>query len=340
MLSEKFAMKPGTGRRLLESERGLRLRRKGLAFLFSAFRFILIAGICFTILFPLLFSLITSIKTASDIYNPTSVWFPRNTHFRDIINNYRDAITVTWYWESLLNTVIYTLITVVTQIAASCFIGYGLARFKFPGCNLLFALVVFTIIVPPFTTLVPTYLNFQNFDVFGILKLTGLGPVNLNDNYIQFVLTCITGFGFRGGLHIFIMRQFFKGVPRELSEAAGIDGCGMMRTFFQVMLPSATGAIITVTIFAIVWQWTDNINTSIFMSSGRFLMKSLQGAASQYGTIMAGSGAMMFPTSRSASEVSLIVQATVVLVIIPMIILYLALQRYFVESIEATGLVE
>ena len=305
----------------------------------SLVRTVLIVGICFTILFPIIFMILSSFKTASDIYDETVVWIPRSFSFSSVASNYSDAMLLLDYWVALLGSLKYVGITTLLQVASSCFIGYGFARFKFIGNRVLFMFVILTIIMPQFTTLVPTFLNFQSFDPFGILKLFGLKPLNFSNTYWPFVLTCLTGFGFRSGLFIFIMKQFFESIPKELPEAASIDGSGTMRTFFRIMLPSATGAIITVMLFAIVWQWTDVQNTTIFLSEEAVLMKALQGIPGKFLELIS-TGKSFFPSNRVGADMTIIVQTGVLVVIAPVLIMYVALQKYFAESIDKTGLVE
>jgi len=301
-------------------------------------RFSLILGICFVILFPIFFMFSAMTKTAADIYDDTVVWVPKNFSFQDVINNVQDALRMLNYWQSLLGTVVYVAVTTSLQVIASCVIGYGLARFKFKGNGLVFALVVVTIVVPPFTTLVPTYLGFQQFDPFGLLRLLRITPPNLLETYWPFILTCITGFGFRGGLFIFIMKQFFEGMPRELEEAAGIDGSGVFGTFVRIMMPSALGSIVTVTLFSVVWQWTDTINTTVYLSGQDTVMKSLQGFIPKFTNAIAAS--KEFNITRTGADMTILVQTAVLLTIIPLMIMYVVLQRYFVESIDKTGIVE
>ena len=315
------------------------LKKKSAAVLISLFQYILIVGICFTIVFPMLFMIISSLKSASDIYNETVVWIPRSMTWNSVKSNYSDAMLLLNYWKSFLGSLKYVGITTVLQVASSCFIGYGFARFKFFGHRLLFSLVIFTIVIPPFTTLIPTFLNYKVFNPLGIFTLLRLKPPNLLETYWPFVLTCLTGFGFRSGLYIFIMKQFFEGTPRELSEAAAIDGCGTFGIFFKIMVPSATGAILTVILFSIVWQWTDVLNTTVFMSGESVLMKSLLALPGNFNNLIS-TGKVFFPNNRIGVDGTILTQTAVLLVLSPILLLYAVLQKYFVESIDKTGLVE
>ena len=157
-------------------------------------------------------------------------------------------------------------------------VGYGLARFRFPGSGLIFAMAIFTLIVPPQLVVVPMYLNFRFFNLAGLL---GENTFNLIGTYWPFILMSLTATGFRNGLYIFIMRQFFRGLPRELEEAAYIDGAGMFRTFFRVMLPGSVPGLIVAFLFSFVWQWNDYLYVTTLMANQTFLPQALEGAASR-----------------------------------------------------------
>ena len=152
----------------------------------------------------------------------------------------------------------------VLQLASTTLVGYGLARFEFRGKKLIMAAAIFTLIVPPQMMMVPLYLNWRFFDFFGLLKGGGL---NLMGSYWPFLLTALTGTGLRNGLYILVMRQFFAGMPRNLEEAAYVDGAGPLTTFFRVMLPGAVPAMVIVFLFGFVWQWNDSFLTTLYLDS-------------------------------------------------------------------------
>jgi multiple sugar transport system permease protein len=144
-----------------------------------------------------------------------------------------------------------------------------------------------------------------------------------------FLLTA-TGVGLRSGLYIFIFRQFFRGLPKEIEEAALIDGAGQLRTFMTVMMPNAVPAIITVAMFAIVWQYNDTSYTSLFMAT----ISSLATRLTSLGMVYTSREEV-----RDPNLVQLVVNAGIILVIAPILTIYVAMQRYFMEGIERSGIV-
>ena len=125
----------------------------------------------------------------------------------------------------------------------------------------MFGLVIFTLVVPPQIIILPLYLNLRFFTVWGLIPEPG---IDLLGSYWPFILMGISGTGFNNGLFIFIMRQFFKGMPRELEEAAYIDGANPLQTFLRVMLPGAKPALVIVFLFATVWMYNDYFFTLCF----------------------------------------------------------------------------
>jgi len=206
-------------------------------------------------------------------------------------------------------------------------VGYGLARFKFPGNSLVFGLAIFTLIVPPQMISIPLYLNFRFFNFFGLSET----PINLLNTYWPFALTSMTANGFRNGLHIFIMRQFFKGMPGDLEEAAYVDGAGPFRTFFSVMLPSAIPAMVIVFLFSFVWQWNDYFLTMTFLRNSETLPIALQALPERY---------FASADSNDVTQYSTILNnAGSLMLMAPLILLYAVAQRFFLESVSRTGIV-
>ena len=143
---------------------------KGKSWLWSFVRFVLIAGLSFVILYPILLKISTAIKDKVDLYSPIVIWIP--LHFS--LNNFRQAISIMDYWHTLLNTFALSSMTTLLTAVSCALAGYGFARLKFKGSNILFGGVVLTILVPPTTVLIPLYLNLKDFTLMGIIPfLTG-----------------------------------------------------------------------------------------------------------------------------------------------------------------------
>jgi multiple sugar transport system permease protein len=209
-------------------------------------------------------------------------------------------------------------------------VGYGFARFRFPGRGIWFALVVVSIVIPPQTITVPMYMQFRYFDMFGLFKLFGVESVSLIDSFYPMTMMTLLGMGIKSGLYIFIFRQFFRGLPKEIEEAALIDGAGVLRTYLRVMLPNAVPAIVTVLLFSFVWQYNDTFFANTFMSRLNLIAVKL---ATVGGTFAGLEGI------RDANHIRLVTNAAIVLGIAPIVTVYLLLQRYFMEGIERSGIV-
>ncbi|MFY9568374.1 MAG: carbohydrate ABC transporter permease, partial [Acetivibrionales bacterium] len=244
----------------------------------SIVRGVIIAGICFLILYPTLVKLSVSFMPEQDIYDVTVRYVPKSP----TLENYKTVLSAMRYNKAFWNTFKLSTLTSVMQLISCTVIGYGFARFRFKGRGVLFALVILTMIVPPQTLMIPLFLHFRYFDVLGIISaITGQKGINLLESYWPFVLMSLTGMGLKNGLYIYIMRQFFRGMPKELEEAAYVDGAGMLRTFGQIMLPSAVPAMVTVFLFSFVWQWTDTFYSSLFLMRTDVLAKTAANVSNQ-----------------------------------------------------------
>lgn len=295
----------------------------------SVLRSLFIIGISYVILYPLLVKIANSFKPVQELYDQTVKWIPRNITFE----HYSKVWKHMSYPKTFFNTFLLTLMVSLFQLASCVSVGYGLARFNFRAKNIIFALVIFTLVVPPQMILIPMYLNFRYLRLWGLL---GAG-VNLIGTYWPFILTSLTGIGLKNGLFIYIMRQFFKGMPRDLEEAAYIDGAGLFKAFFHVMLPSAVPGMIIVFLFSFVWQWNDYEFITLFMGGGDFLPQALDGVAYKVLIETIGGGAASELLGSQYS--SLINNTGMIMVILPLLLLYTFMQKYFIESVERSGLI-
>ena len=300
----------------------------------SIVRGVIIAGICFLILYPTLVKLSVSFMPEQDIYDVTVRYVPKSP----TLENYKTVLSAMRYNKAFWNTFKLSTLTSVMQLISCTVIGYGFARFRFKGRGVLFALVILTMIVPPQTLMIPLFLHFRYFDVLGIISaITGQKGINLLESYWPFVLMSLTGMGLKNGLYIYIMRQFFRGMPKELEEAAYVDGAGMLRTFGQIMLPSAVPAMVTVFLFSFVWQWTDTFYSSLFLMRTDVLAKTAANVSNQIMKDLSADIGVDIYLSPAIS--SMYTNTGSLLVVLPLLILYLFAQKRFVESIERTGIV-
>ncbi|MCR8659635.1 carbohydrate ABC transporter permease [Paenibacillus endoradicis] len=318
--------------------RNQRLLQKVFDLLYVAFRTLLITGISFIIIYPILQKIAVAFKDKVDIYNPTIYMVPVNFTWENITL----AMGILDYFPMLGKTLVFVIITTLCTVASCALAGYGFARFNFPGNGILFGLVIVTILVPTTTLMLPYYLHFKNFDIFGIVELfSGKPGINLLNSYWPSVITSATAIGLKAGLFIYIFRQFFKGLPKEIEEASLIDGAGGIQTFFQIMLPNAIPPIITVVLFCFVWQYNDTFYTTLFMNGMELMslkVATLPSQANQFIPVLMGYS----PSSNFKADqnhVAMIIDTGILLAILPLLALYLVVQRYFVESIERSGIV-
>jgi len=306
--------------------------------MYSIFRALLVIGISFIIIYPILQKISVAFKDKSDIYNPTIYMIPTTFTWENISL----AMGILDYYPMLGKTLLFVIVVTLLTTASCALAGYGFARFNFPGNQLLFSFVLMTILVPSTTLMLPYYLHFKNFDFFGLISLfTGKPGVNLINTYWPSIITSATAIGLKAGLFIYIFRQFFKGMPKEIEEASLIDGAGGIQTFFRIMLPNAVPPIITVVLFCFVWQYNDTFYTTLFMNGMELMslkVSTLSSQANQFIPVLMGyshsSGFKADP-----NHVAMVVDTGILLAIAPLILMYIVVQRYFVESIERTGIV-
>lgn len=296
-------------------------------FFFTLFKWVIIIGISYVIIGPVITIISKTFKSIQDVYNPLVYLIPIKPTFANLLK----AMEKMDYVKTLISTFGFVLILMVIQTFICSLVGYGFARFKFPGKELWFLGVILTIIIPTHTIMVPLYAQFRNFDVFGIIKLlTGKEGISLINTKAPLILMTLTGMGLRSGLYIYIFRQFFRGLPKEIEEAARIDGASIFRTFFTVMLPNAVPSIVTVLLFSLVWQYNDTFFSALFMPNSPLISLKI--------TTMAGELALV-DQIFDPRHVELIINGAVFLTIAPIVIIYLFLQRYFMEGIERSGIV-
>ena len=293
------------------------------------FRFLILFGLGFVILYPLLYMLSTSIRPQLEMTDPSVMWIPKNV----IFTNFIDVWQAIKFPEVLLRTILINVLCSVLQVITCGITGYGFARFKFKGKGLMFAIVIFQIIVPVQVVLIPLYMQFRLFDVFGIIKLITGNPLNLVQTPAALYMQAFFCNGIRAGVFILLFRQFFRGLPKELEDAAYLDGCGPVKTFVKVMIPNAKTSFLTVFIFSIVWYWNDSYVTSMFFNDPYTIAMEIDGIATKMMLYFTGE------TNGMASDYLVWIEAGCLLSLLPILIMYCFLQKQFVEGVERSGLV-
>jgi multiple sugar transport system permease protein len=186
---------------------------------FNVVKYIFLIGISFIVLYPLILQLAVAFRMPTDVSNPEVMWIPE--HFS--IENFKIAMKALNYWEALGTTFFNSLVVSLLQVAATACAGYAFARLKFRGRKVLFFLSLFTIIVPQTMVSLPMYINFAKAGLLG-------------KKYVLFLMSGL-GMGIKSGIFIYLFRQSFKGLPKELEEAAYMDGCNVFQVFIKVMFP-------------------------------------------------------------------------------------------------------
>lgn len=297
----------------------------------TLFKTLFIIGLSYLFLFPVFYMFSVSLQDPTAASDPTVVWIPKEISLESISS----VIKIMEYYSSASLTLVISIVSTLGSLLSCSLVAYGLARFKFFGNKIIMALVVLTIVVPPQTTLISSYLNFRFFDFLGITKLIGVSEINLLNTPWTMILPSFFASGLRAGLFIFIFRQFFTGLPKELEEAASIDGCGTLRTFFSIIMPLAKPAFITVLLFSFVWHWNDFYTSSMyFMEGTRPLTPTLNGLSAILNqTIIQGSA------SVSHFQIRTYMAAGALLTVLPPLILYIFTQKYFTEGATRSGIV-
>ena len=307
--------------------------KKGADVIFALFRYMILLTVGYIVLYPLLSMIVTSIQSLDSMRESIRMWIPTEFEIKD---NYSLAISVMQYGKSLGVTLLYMMVPAVLQIATCAIAAYGFARFDFKGKGILTALLFITILVPDIMIVIPRMVSYTRLDFLGILglvdKLTG---VDIRPNIINTVwsmyLPALFGAGVRSGILIYIYIQFFKGLPKELEEAAWVDGANPFRAFISIAIPSSGVVILTVAVFSLIWHWNEIVNSSMFLSGKMPLSVQIKYFSKNMGAILTDHGNRDYNTTA-------IKNAACVLFITPMLIFYMIVQRWFIESIDRVGI--
>ena len=292
--------------------------KQGFLKVFCIYALLICIG--FIYLNPILQMLSKSFMNLDDLLDSSINWIPS----KFILSNYAQAAKSMDFWASLGKSIILAGVPTLCNLISCAIIGYGLARFEFPFKKVVLAVIVFTFILPSQVTMIPTYALYSQIGILGTI--------------LPFVVPPLLGMGINAPIFILIFWQFFRQVPKVLIEAAQIDGAGYFKSFFRISLPSATPAFITVGLFSFVWYWNESYLTEMYVSgvmtkSGwTSLVIQLDNFASNYNTYAttAASGATSINEAINMSGT--------MLSILPLLLMYFVLQRYFVESIDKTGI--
>ncbi len=287
---------------------------------------ILMFGLCFMILQPLINKLSVSFMAEKDLYDSTIVALPKNF----TLDNYKMALRAMDYFKSFINTFIIAVSVAILQVVSCLLVGYGFARFEFPLKKFWFAMVILMIVIPQQTYSSALQLNFRYFDIFGIFTAIFGEPLNLTGTVAPILLLAGSCTGLKCGLYIYLFRQYFRNIPKDIEEAAYVDGCGTIRTLFSIMLPDAMPIASSCFLFSFVWQWTDNYFSTLLLKSANLLPAQLAAVGTRLQSFLDTRPALTYTNCISATGT--------ILLLVPVIIVYLIAQKRFVESLSASAI--
>lgn len=308
---------------------------KSSRIIWSICRFFLIFGLSFVIVYPLMQTISKTFMPLSQYTDLSVVWIPKSF----TLENIKNAIPVLNYWTALKDTTILCITNAVLQIVICAITGYGFARFRFRFREPLFLLVILSIIIPTQMIFLANYIQYRFFDFFGISRVLGWltgktytdFTINLINNRFSFWIPSAFGIGIRSGLFIYIFRQAFRNIPKELEEAAQIDGCGNWRIFTRVMVPNVRTSMATVFLFSIVWHWNEyTLTRTFFPQKYKPLAVALKTGIEAAQASLDTRGNLVYQMGLS--------YASALLFLIPPIILYIFTQKLFVEGVETSGI--
>jgi multiple sugar transport system permease protein len=264
-------------------------------------------------LLPFVWMLSTSVKPADQLFSVPPTWIPRTF----VWDNYVKAMGAGNFGRYAINSLILAVTNMLTNVALSALAGYAFARLVFPGRNVLFVLVLATLMVPYQVTIIPQFVIIRHIPFFGGNDALGNGGIGWINSYWGLIVP-----GAVGAFGIFMLRQFFETLPRELEDAARIDGAGEFRIFWQIMLPLATPALATLAIFSFQAGWN------------AFLWPLLITTTDDMRTIQLGLTVFVQQYSTQWDQL----MAATVVATIPIIAVFAAGQRLLVKGIAFTGL--
>lgn len=261
---------------------------------------LLIAGGAFCML-PLIWLVRSSLMDMGQIFVMPPIWIPSPAHF----SNYREALTILPFARYFANTVIIVVLTVLGTVLSSAICAYSFSRMRWRGRDLIFALILSSMMLPYAVTLIPTFVMWSN--------------LALTNTFAPLIVPAWFG---GGAFNIFLLRQFFLGIPRELDEAAFLDGANHWQIFTQIIVPLTRPALIVVGLFTFLGAWNDFLGPLVYLNS-----------ESKYTLAL---GLQQFKGLYSAEWHLMMAAATVVL--LPAIIVFFVGQKYFIEGIALTGI--
>ena len=278
----------------------------------SLFRYLFLLLVGYVILYPLIFMVSNAIKSDADFLNVARIWIPKYWN----LDKFKEVWEITNFNTALIQTLSVQIVSAFIEVVMCSFAGYGLARYNFKLKKIESILLILLLLVPVQMYSLSLSVTYRELGIF--------------DTPFVSYLPSLFGVGVRGGMIIFVYRQFYEGLPKELEEAAFVDGAGPLKTYFKIALPSSGVVILTVSVLSFIWHWNENYIADLCMMSDNRPLASVM-ASLPYHLKMLGT----FPERPDyAAYVSV---ACILFIVIPMV-LYMIFQRKFVRSIDRVGI--
>lgn len=291
------------------------LKKRVAMGVYSIIRFIIIFGLGFIIMKPIISKILLSFMSPEDLLDNTVSQVPKNWS----LHYWKFAVKGLHLSESLVNSFLLSFSIAIIQVAVCTLIGYGIGRIKFKGAKIAFIFVILIMMVPTQTINIAQYLTFVYFKV-------GPMTLNLSDSFWPLYILAFTGLGIKEGLYIYLLKEQFAAMPKDLEEAAYIDGAGIFTTFFRVMVPNALTTMMTVFLFSFCWQWTDTTYSGLYFTNLRVLANSIADVQIKSGLSWDSAGTLI---ARNAASL---------VIMLPLVVLFVFCQRFFVQSVSRSGL--
>ncbi|MBQ9209712.1 MAG: carbohydrate ABC transporter permease [Oscillospiraceae bacterium] len=293
-------------------------------------RGLLVFGLCFVIIYPLLYMITTAFRPRSEMNDPTIIWISHHL----TTSNIKDAIKTMDFWNTLGNTLFINIGCSILQVITCALTGYGFGRFNFKGKSIFFFVVILMILMPSQIILIPQYMFFRYFNPLWVYHAITGNYINLINSPLTMYLPALTANGIRAGLFIFLFRQAFRGLPKELEDAAYLDGCSPLKTFVSIMVPNAGSTFLTVFLLSVVWYWNDYYVSTSFFTNNSTIALQLKNLDASLTRIIFNNGNIKI----NARELIVWMEAGCLISITPILIMYIFLQKYFTEGIARSGL--
>lgn len=314
----------------LKEYRAAHVRNVATSIFANILRYVFLIAFSYILLYPLIYILTHSFRDGIDVTDPTVVWIPKNLSWEPVLA----AIETMHLPTSLWSTLKFELVSAIISTATCGVAAYGMARFQFRGRNILNVVLILTILIPSSIVIIPNYMNFYDFNPFGIVHLIeNIFNTDFNTSLLNtvwtFWLPALTGVGIRAGFYIYIYMQFYKGLPKELEEAAWVDGCGPWMTYLRIVVPSSGVSVLTVFMLAVIWHWNDYYNALMYITDDYTMAVQLSNFVDSF-KLSAGTQGLVSSDAPMAA---------CLMFLLPVLIMYMCLQKKFIASIASTGIV-